>query len=312
MRLLQVALLLAIPALPGQLKAQAAQTVSDRIALPEVKRAGKWACGAQASEDPDIAAFADRVRQQLLSVQASLRSGQNEYLSESWRYFTNGGFFNPDAYWAATQVPVAREALSSGWPIPAPPPDSLRVSGFVANAEDTWNGPTFYGPDPEYFLSGSFFGQACFRTVNADLSPVLEWKYPAVPEGWVGLEFRPGPSSVRNAIRGVLWFDPHTADLGVLEWRYVNLPSWASGLTGGGRWAARSWGGGRIDLASLADGGRFVREWIVRTPVPVVDPSRYSSSIGRYLVRAGHVTEVRDSSGKAVERFRYRYVDSGS
>ncbi len=292
--------------IPCGLRAQAAEVPGSDVVLSIVDHQGKWACGAEASANPELALLSARARHTLEAVDRSLASGGYQYAANAWWLYDPEGYFGSHAYWAQRPFPGTEENALTAWPIAPPPPESLRISGFVANAEDTWNGPTFYGPDVAFFLSGEFADQFCFRVVDSDVTPVLAWYYPAVPDGWVGLEFRPEDSGPRNLIRGVLWFDPQSAELRVIEWRYLNLPSWARGPTGGGRWAAGSFAGGRVDLSGLADGAAFPRQWIMKTPVPRVDPDRYTSGIARTLIRGGEVLRVLDTSGEVLVEYRYR------
>lgn len=300
MRSHRVVLFLLLLALPVRLQAQAATPGIGTVAPPDVEHQGKWACGTQAPQDPDLAMLWRQAGVAFRLVHASLSSGHNQYFTETSTVEGTRGYFPPRAYWGSQPGAEIQHAVLTSWPVPGPPAAVLRASGFFA--WDSLSPPTIYGPDPAFFLSDDFFGRFCFRAVYSDLTPVLPWSWPAVPDGWTGLEYRPDGSTPHTTIRGVLWFDPADASLRVIEWRYVGMPDWARG----------SASGGRIDVTRLADGSWFPRHWIMMAPVPMAVPLTYGEvpkagwTFGGGRWTEGAVTLVRDAAGATlIEYPRY-------
>ena len=128
--------------------------------------------------------------------------------------------------------------------MPAIPPDSSRIAGFVIESED---GVLYHTPDVTTLASRAFLARRCF---SFDPPP------PGQP-GWTGLHFRSPDFRVGVVdVEGTLWIDRATLEPRGLGFRYVNLPpSFA---------AAES--GGTLRFRQLPTGHWIVEEWTLRVP----------------------------------------------
>jgi len=136
------------------------------------------------------------------------------------------------------------ELALDGPMMPAIPPDSSRVAGFVIESED---GVRYHTPDIATLASRAFVARRCF---SFDPSP------PNQP-GWIGLHFRSPDFRVGVVdIEGTLWIDRETMEPRGLGFRYVNLPPAFA--------AAES--GGTLRFRQLPTGHWIVEEWTLRVP----------------------------------------------
>jgi hypothetical protein len=114
-------------------------------------------------------------------------------------------------------------------------------------------------------LSDDFLDTHCFRMVRAEKDR----------PGAVGLGFEPVKGRRVPEIKGTLWVDRGSAELRMLDYEYVNVPS-----------AVRTPGlGGRSEFARLATGDWIIKDWYIRLP-DRVDRQRRPGA--RIEVRARH------------------------
>jgi len=71
----------------------------------------------------------------------------------------------------------------------------------------------FYGIDAGTIISPEFLGAHCFALVRSDTGGTTG----------IGLSFRPVSSRTPADVEGVLWVDPETRELSLLEYRYTGL-----------------------------------------------------------------------------------------
>lgn len=249
------------------------------VTLPEITVAGTPMCGARARGDSLSSALWTQAGTALSLTIATVQS-------HSYRFETILDDRDIDRSGAVSTSRHAPEIGISAWPVRSPSPDTLLASGFVANLEDLQEGPTWYGPDPEFLLSESFFAGHCFRTV-----PPL----PDDPHDWVGLSFEPGFQDHRADIRGTLWLDRRTAELRRLDFEYTRLPKWARGTNAGGD----------MLFAPLPGGGWIVQRWSLRVPVPRVDLGTRKTFLHGYRESGGYVAAVLSMSGELVLRYPF-------
>lgn len=122
---------------------------------------------------------------------------------------------------------------------------------------------TYFAPDAAVLLSDVFLDGHCFRVVAGE-NPAL-----------IGLSFEPVDPRSRSDVEGVLWLDRESAELRVVDVRYVN-----PGLPG--RIEADRYGA-RVDYRRLPDGAWIVARWHIRMPL-------FTRRRGRILVH--HFEEI--------------------
>ncbi len=246
------------------------------VALPEIAVAGTSMCGDRARGDTLSSAL-------WLQAGTALEITAQTVRSRSYRFETALENRNIDRIGNVTNVMELNELNISSWPVRAPSPDTLLAVGFVENLDDLVDGPTWYGPDPEFLLSEPFFAGHCFWTV-----PPGEGE----PADWVGLAFEPGARDARVDIRGTLWLDQKSAQLRRLAFSYTRLPKWARGTTAGGV----------LTFALLPGGGWIVQRWLLRVPLPQ-QTTPGSVKVFGYRESGGSVIAVLNAQGEVVHRY---------
>lgn len=249
-----------------------------RFVLPSIEVAGGVYCGARAQGDSLSAMIWEQARIALAAADEAFAGKHYQFLSilESRLTDKQGRPLR-----RVTPGTGARATLSE-WPVEAPPHDTLEAVGFIGDVRDMIAGPTWYGPDAAFLLSGAFFASYCFQVVGPSSKPVLDWMQRELAPDWIGLAFKPGGGSRGSGIVGVLWLDRESAELRRIEWKYDKVPKWARGKDAGGR----------IDFAALDDGGRIPQRWIMRVPVPTVSKGADRMLFAGYVDWGGHVAEV--------------------
>jgi hypothetical protein len=142
-----------------------------------------------------------------------------------------------------TRAGQFEEEGESTSPFVSVPHDTLRKYGFRRRNQDgTFD---YFAPDADILLSDTFLDSHCLLAL------------PPARGGLVGLMFEPVPGRKLPEVKGVLWFDPSTAELRFLQFQYVNLdldvPTEDLG--------------GRLDFTRLPNGRWIVRRWYIRMPV---------------------------------------------
>lgn len=130
----------------------------------------------------------------------------------------------------------------AGVPFRARAAEWLNENGWI---ERDARGSILYGPTAELLLSEAFLDLYCFHLVRTATRP-----------GQIGLAFQPMRGRTLPDIAGVLWLDEATAELRVLEFRYVRLP--ADFPSGDRR--------GHVTYGRLPTGAWFIEEWAIRSP----------------------------------------------
>ncbi len=260
----------------GELSDRTLMLAGAPVALPEIAIAGTSMCGDRARGDTLSSAL-------WLQAGTALEITAQTVLSRSYRFETALENRNIDRLGNPTDVAELNELSISAWPVRAPPPDTLLSIGFIENIDDTVDGPTWYGPDPEFLLSEPFFEGHCFWTVPPGQGE---------PPEWVGLAFEPGQRDSRSDIRGTLWLDRQSAQLRRLDFFYTRLPKWARGYTGGGV----------LTFAPLPGGGWIVQRWLLRVPLPQATTPGNMKVYG-YRESGGYVRAVLDAKGKMVHSY---------
>jgi hypothetical protein len=208
------------------------------ITLARVNVVGRSVCGRGRVDDLQVLTLLDEARKAILSTQ--LRSADGE-MSAIWSLRTQKHALRGQPL----GEPVVRLHQSgTDRPFRSLPADSLAKVGYFAPEED---GYVFYAPDADVLLSTEFVDEHCFRATP--------WKRDT--RDWVGVGFLPAqrrPGIV--GIQGTMWLDRQTAELRLLEYEYVNLPS---------RMRAKL-AGGEVRFLRLESGGWLVSRWDIRMP----------------------------------------------
>lgn len=122
--------------------------------------------------------------------------------------------------------------------------EQLSSGGYVrADAEGAW---IFHGPDAAVLTSTEFLRDHCFSLLSD------RRRHP----GEVGLAFEPVRGRRMSDVSGALWLDSATAELRLVEFRYVNLDETLR------RDEAR----GEVHFARTRTGSWYVQRWFIRMP----------------------------------------------
>ncbi len=161
------------------------------------------------------------------------------------------------------------EVLEGGGsqPFVAEQPHLLGAYGYVWESHGLM---VYHGPDADVLLHPSFAATHCFTVVEGKSDH----------EGMTGITFRPTDDRTLMEIEGTIWVNTETAELDMVEYKYVNLPFRDR----------RNQLGGEVYFSRLSSGAWIVSEWQLRYPLlrHVRDPGRGGD---RYRVVQG-VNEV--------------------
>ena len=138
------------------------------------------------------------------------------------------------------KVDVKRGA--SQRPFQTADPELLHQNGYVLTDE---SGSTYFGADADLLLSDRFLDDHCFGLADK------------APAGKIGLTFAPIESRKVSDIRGTLWLDQTSLQLGLLEFAFtrVDYPDGVENV------------GGRVEFNRLPSGAWIVSNWAIRMPV---------------------------------------------
>jgi hypothetical protein len=236
----------------------------ERFELPEIAVSGSSVCGR--SENAETAQLWEEIRKALSASQITSASQSVELSVRRFvRTRSLGGQLRKDS--------TTRTFTTRLSPFVTGDPASLLRSGYI---QGSGNDIRFLGPDAHVLLSDDFLETHCFRIVRAEKD---------MP-GAVGLGFEPVKGRRVPEIKGTLWVDRGSAELRVLDFEYVNVPS-----------AVRAPGlGGRSEFARLPTGDWIIKDWYIRVP-DRVDRQRRPSA--RLEARADTVVGFIDDGGTA-------------
>jgi hypothetical protein len=159
-------------------------------------------------------------------------------------------------------------------PFTSVPMDTIARYGFVRMDRDSseWN-----APDADVLLSDQFLDGHCLMALP-------------LAGGLVGLMFEPVSGVRLPDVKGVLWFDPQSAELRFMTYQYVNValdvPLEKTG--------------GRIDFMKLQNGRWIVKRWYIRMPIVVLHrnpPVVPGGMVQEYQ----EITEIREAGGEVLE-----------
>jgi hypothetical protein len=224
-------LLLAVPDLP--------------IELPAITVAARSQCTLSPADTSLVGALLNEAEKALALAHATVDEGRMRYLVATWRRkrMLSGG----------TVDSSGGTALGHGWPVQSPPPESLRVFGFVRSEDpsgDAAAGPTYYGPDANVLFAPWFLESHCF-SVSTNLPSDSD----------VAVEFRPASRGSAVDVAGRLVLARATLELRRLEFHYVGLA----------RWVPTNEAGGWLRFQRLPTGAWLPVEWQLRAPIPGLD-----------------------------------------
>jgi hypothetical protein len=243
------------------------------VSLPEIAVAGTSMCGELSRGDTLSSALWTQAGIALSITAQAVRQ-------RSYRFQTMVHNRNVDRFGNVTELDEAKDATVTSWPVRAPSPEVLLSVGFI---DDIDGSPTWYGPDPEFLLSESFFRDHCFWTVPPG---------PTESPDWVGLAYAPGVKNQRADIEGTLWLDRRSAQLRRLNFTYTRVP----------RWAHKNDATGVLTFAPLPDGGWIVQRWLMHVPVPKAT-GRGELQMYGWRESEGHVMAVLDNRWRPVHRY---------
>lgn len=239
------------------------------LTLERVTVIGRSVCGRRRTDDQQVLTLLEEARKAILSTQ--LRSADGE-MSAIWSLRTRTHSLRGQPI----GDPVRRVHQSStDRPFQSLPADSLAKVGYFTPVED---GYVFYAPDAEVLLSDAFVEDHCFQTTP----------WTRDDRDWVGVGFR--PAQTRRGIvgiQGTMWLDRANAELRLLEYDYVNLPSQMR----------TSLVGGEVGFLRVESGGWLVNRWDIRMPRlesrRLVGTFRSTPRLRSLEVTGGDVLEVR-------------------
>lgn len=154
--------------------------------------------------------------------------------------------------------------------------DSLRTHGYIETSPHGW--VTYYAPDLDVLLSGSFLEDHCFRIARSSSAQQ------------VGLEFEPVEARKEMPeIRGIVWLDRKSAELRKMEFRYTNVL----------REQERHGAGGEMDFVRMKNGTWAISRWHIRMPVLIERPASEPSPVPGMPARPERrATEIRIAGGE--------------
>ncbi len=152
------------------------------------------------------------------------------------------------------------------------PAEELAEQGYMRREGDD---RVFFGPTGGVLLSDAFLRTHCFWVHREDDRA-----------GEVGLAFEPIAGRRLPDVEGTLWVDQGTAELGSLEFRYVNLPN---DLSAGY--------GGRVEFRRLPAGGWIVSKWVIRMPVL----GRGGFTLDDRFHERLHVVQLTEQGGEVIQ-----------
>ena len=160
----------------------------------------------------------------------------------------------------------------AGVPFRARSAEWLNEHGWI---ERDAQGSILYGPTAELLLSEAFLDLYCFHLVRSATRP-----------GQIGLAFQPMPGRTLPDIAGVLWLDEATAELRVLEFRYVRLPA---DFPAGHRH-------GHVTYSRLPTGAWFIEEWAIRSPRIAI----HTGKLGAETIETERVVGYREDGAQVL------------
>jgi hypothetical protein len=152
------------------------------------------------------------------------------------------------------------------------PVDSLAKHGYLKMDGEDW---VYQAPDANVLLSSRFVNTNCFRAVP--------WTRDSSDR--VGLAFTP-VRPLRDGIveiEGTLWFDRTSAELRLLEYKYVGVPRDISGTNAGGE----------VHFLKLPTGQWLVHWWNIRMPRPTAYDDANFSAGGSYSPNRARTRTIR-------------------
>jgi hypothetical protein len=164
-------------------------------------------------------------------------------------------------------------------PFVAVQPHLLGAYGYVWERNGRM---AYHGPDADVLLHPSFAATHCFTVVQGDKNR----------DGMTGIEFTPVAERELPDIEGTLWVNTETAELDMVEYKYVNLPFRDR----------RNRLGGHVNFDRLSSGAWIVSEWQLRFPLvrhvreTGVGGERYEFVYGINTV-GGQAVQVRNARG---------------
>ena len=240
----------------------------DLVSLAAVTVRGENVCRIRQDSGQLVARMWQEAR---TAIAATQLSASDEPLVARWMEFDSLG--DEHAKMRSGRVAVRNGATNAVFRSASA--DSLEQLGYVFEGR---GGLLYQAPDAAVLLSDSFARLHCFFA----LPPSQEH-----PD-WIGVGFQPAAERPGLAdIEGTLWLDRASAELRLLEFRYVSLPR--------GLGAVQS--GGTVEFRRLGTGNWIISRWNVRVPraVRVTGLRRIGSfyAVNAMQFGGGVVTEIR-------------------
>jgi hypothetical protein len=263
----------------GQVLEYTLRAAAQRVSLPAITTSASRRCQAIAGSGAEVVALWTEARKALRSTART--SAQFAY---RFRVDRRTRRLDPSSFVTLQEEGRMEEAVQIS-PFKSVPIEQLTRRGYAEAIGDTMY---FHAPDAAILLSDEFLASHCFHAQRADREHA----------GMVGLAFAPVRATERADVRGVLWLDAASAELRVLEYRYVGGPPALETHAASGR----------VEFRRLPSGGWIVSRWRIRMPSGA---SRYRPSsttlpsAPRALVdglreEAADVVEIRTPAGALV------------
>ncbi len=221
---------------PGTTRTLDIGLVGERVMLPTVVVTGERRCGGMPRDRSTAATLWEQIRQALTATQLSQAGSARYRISTFERDVTPQGVTRAERH--------SRTRVGTGKPFGTLPPELLARDGFVRVDGDDRQ---YFGPDAELLLSDAFVDHHCFQ---------VQAPPDSLPDH-VGLGFEPAKRPKSADIRGVLWVDRKSAELRLLEFRFVGPEDVVSTVGD-----SRGW----IRFDREPGGQWYISDWTIRMP----------------------------------------------
>lgn len=236
------------------------------VELPAITVAARSQCTLSPSDTSLVGSLLNESEKALALAHATVEEGRLRYLVETWNFRRWQTGITTDS--------VVSTTLGNSWPVQSPPPESLRVYGFVRGddpASSETGGATYYGPDANVLFAPWFLESHCFSVSEGE------------GDSLVAVEFRPARHTSLVDVAGRLVLAQPSLRLRRIEWHYVGLP----------RWVPTNDAGGWLRFQRLDSGAWLPVEWHLRAPIAGLDDTGHPWRLAGWAHFGGRAVGVR-------------------